>query len=153
MKITDGTPYIAQVGEMIREYTGWLGRDLSFQHLEEELADLAGKYTPPEGELLVALEGEEPAGMVAYHRHSRARCEMKRLYVRPQWRGQGVGDLLVEGIIGRAARAGYEEMVLDTLKLMKAAIHLYERAGFRECPPYYHNPMEDVLYFRKELKR
>ncbi len=152
MEITDGKPYISQVKELILEYTGWLGRDLSFQNIEEELADPAGKYTPPEGELLVALEGETVAGMVAYHRHSKTRCEMKRLYVRPQWRGRKLGEQLVSAIVERAAQAGYEEMVLDTIKPLEGAIHLYRKAGFQECLPYYENPMEDVVYFRKELR-
>ena len=140
MKIVDGTPYIDQIKGLIGEYTKRLGRDLTFQNLEEELADLAKKYTAPEGELLAALDEDTVVGMVAYHRHSDDRCEMKRLYV-----------TLVREIVEHASRAGYKEMVLDTIEPLQAAIHLYREAGFQECEPYYDNPMEDVIYFKKEL--
>ena len=92
MQIVDGTPYIEQVKRLLFEYTNALGRDLAFQHLEEELLDPTSKYTPPAGELLVACEKDTVWGMVAYHRHSVQRCEMKRLYVHPKRRGQHVGE-------------------------------------------------------------
>ena len=83
MKILDGRPYIPQIRKLIEEYTSWLGRDLTFQNLEEELRDPAKKYTPPQGEVLVAEEAGRIIGMIAYHRHTDRRCEMKRLYVNP----------------------------------------------------------------------
>ena len=87
--IIDGKPYLDQVKELIQEYTQWLGRDLSFQNLDKELADIAEKYTAPNGELLVAIDDNDVVlGMVAYYQHSDIRCEMKRLYVRPEGRGQ-----------------------------------------------------------------
>ena len=92
MKIVDGTPYIDQIKGLIGEYTKRLGRDLTFQNLEEELADLAKKYTAPEGELLAALDEDTVVGMVAYHRHSDDRCEMKRLYVSPSGKNTRPGD-------------------------------------------------------------
>ncbi|MGI6721845.1 MAG: GNAT family N-acetyltransferase [Anaerovoracaceae bacterium] len=151
VKIVDGAGYMPQVKELIEEYTRRLGRDLSFQDLEEELRDPAGKYTPPQGELLVALQGEDVIGMVAYHRHSSTRCEMKRLYVKPAARGLHLGETLVRAIISHAKSAGYEEMVLDTIAPLESAIHLYEKCGFTACRPYYENPMEDVLYFHRSL--
>lgn len=151
MKIVDGKPYIDQIKGLIEEYTKRLGRDLTFQNLEEELADPAKKYTAPEGELLVAFDGDTVVGMVAYHRHSADRCEMKRLYVRPECRESHLGRTLVREIVEHASRAGYKEMVLDTIEPLQAAIHLYREAGFQECEPYYDNPMEDVIYFKKEL--
>ena len=151
MKIVDGKPYIQQVKELIIEYTKRLGRDLSFQNLDDELKDPAKKYTAPEGELLVAVEGEDVLGMIAYHRHSDTRCEMKRLYVKPSCRGMKLGEKLIEELIAHARQAGYKEMVLDTIVPLQSAIHLYKKLGFTECEPYYHNPMPDVLYFRKEL--
>lgn len=151
MKIVDGTPYIDQIKGLIGEYTKRLGRDLTFQNLEEELADLAKKYTAPEGELLAALDEDTVVGMVAYHRHSDDRCEMKRLYVKPDCRGSHLGRTLIGEILEHASSAGYKEMVLDTIEPLQAAIHLYREAGFQECEPYYDNPMEDVIYFKKEL--
>jgi len=151
MEIKDGKNYIEEVKGLIKEYTLWLGRDLSFQNLEEELRNPAEKYTPPQGELLVAVENGKVLGMVAYHRHSEERCEMKRLYVRPEARGLHLGEMLVDEIISRAQKAGYSEMVLDTIKPLQAAISLYRKAGFVECTPYYDNPMDDVVYMKKEL--
>lgn len=151
MKIIDGKEYIPQVRELIVEYTSQLNRDLSFQHLDEELRNPAEKYTPPQGEVLIALEGDAAVGMVAYHRHSDMRCEMKRLYVKPNARGLHLGDTLVDSIIARAKTAGYKEMVLDTLLHMNTAISLYRKHGFEECEPYYNNPMDDVIYMIKKL--
>ena len=124
---------------------------ISFQNLDDELKDPAKKYTSPEGELLVAVEGEDVLGMIAYHKHSDTRCEMKRLYVKPSCRGMKLGEKLIEELIAHARQAGYKEMVLDTIVPLQTAIHLYKKLGFTECEPYYHNPMPDVLYFRKEL--
>lgn len=151
MKIVDGKPYIQQIKELIIEYAKWLGCDLIFQNLDDELKDPAKKYTAPEGELLVAVEGEDVLGMIAYHKHSDTRCEMKRLYVKPSCRGMKLGEKLIEELIAHARQAGYKEMVLDTIVPLQSAIHLYKKLGFTECEPYYHNPMPDVLYFRKEL--
>lgn len=90
-------------------------------------------------------------GMVAYHRHSDTRCEMKRLYVQPDTRGEHLGSRLISEIISHARKAGYQEMVLDTLQPLHSAIHLYHEYGFRECAPYYCNPMKDVIYMKKDL--
>ena len=151
MSLIQFKPYIQQIKELIIEYAKWLGRNLSFQNLDDELKDPAKKYTSPEGELLVAVEGEDVLGMIAYHKHSDTRCEMKRLYVKPSCRGMKLGEKLIEELIAHARQAGYKEMVLDTIVPLQSAIHLYKKLGFTECEPYYHNPMPDVLYFRKEL--
>ena len=98
MKIVDGIDYLPEVKELILEYFQRLGRDLSFQNIEDELKDPSYKYTAPEGELLVAIEGEKVLGMVAYHRHSNTRCEIKRLYVRPTARGMHLGDALIKEV-------------------------------------------------------
>ena len=151
MHIEDGKDHLPEVKELIKDYLNRLGRDLSFQNIDEELKNPEHKYTAPQGELLVAIENGEALGMVAYHRHSDVRCEMKRLYVRPQARGVHVGDKLVSTIIEHAKSAGYKEMVLDTIVPLKAAISLYKKKGFEECAPYYHNPMNDVIYMHKYL--
>ncbi len=152
MKIVDGTNYIEQVKNMLIEYTQRLGRDLTFQNIETELSNPAKKYTAPEGELLVAVdEADNVLGMVAYHKHTDERCEMKRLYVSPKCRGMKLGDKLVTEIIQHAKNAGFKEMVLDTITPLQAAIHLYQKMGFKECKPYYNNPMKDVIYMKKIL--
>lgn len=151
MQIVDGTAYSDEVKKLIKEYYHRLGRDLSFQNIEAELDDPAVRYSPPQGELLVALENDEVLGMVAYHRLTSKRCEMKRLYLTPNARGRHLGERLVETIIDHAKASGYEEMVLDTIKPLKAAVSLYRKYGFEECEAYYDNPMEDVIYMRKKL--
>lgn len=151
MIITDGKDYINEVRNLITEYTQMLGRDLTFQNITDELKDPSKKYTPPQGELLVAIEKEQVIGMIAYHRHSAIRCEMKRLYVKPQYRGMKLGEQLIQKIMELAKQSGYTEMVLDTLLPLKAAIYLYQKMGFKQCEPYYNNPMSDVIYFKKTL--
>ena len=151
MQIVDGTAYPYEVKKLIKEYYHRLGRDLSFQNIEAELDDPAVRYSPPQGELLVALENDEVLGMVAYHRLTSKRCEMKRLYLTPNARGRHLGERLVETIIDHAKASGYEEMVLDTIKPLKAAVSLYRKFGFEECEAYYDNPMDDVIYMRKKL--
>ncbi len=153
MKIKDGSAYLPQVLALMKEYTQRLGRDLSFQNFDAERKDPAEKYTPPHGALLVAVnEKDEVLGMVAYHRHSPTRCEMKRLYVRPQARGLHLGETLAAAIIARAQADGFSEMVLDTIRPLQAAISLYQKLGFKECAPYYNNPMPDVIYMKKSLQ-
>ncbi len=151
MRIADGKDHLEEVRNLITEYHERLGRDLSFQNIDDELADPALKYTAPEGEMLVITENEKVLGMVAYHRHTDERCEMKRLYVKPEARGMHLGDVLVQEIIRHAKAAGYREMVLDTIEPLKAAISLYKKYGFEECEAYYHNPFDDVIYMKKYL--
>lgn len=109
MKMVDGKDYLPEVKELIREYSKRLGRDLSFQNIEDELNDPSYKCIAPEGELLVAIDHNEVLGMVAYHRHSNTRCEMKRLYVHPAARGMHLGDALVREILAHAKKAGYKD--------------------------------------------
>lgn len=152
MKIVNGIDYIEQVKVKIIEYITRLGRDLSFQNIDEELSNLAIKYAAPQGELLVALDDHEKViGMVAYHKHTNDRCEMKRLYVSLECRGMKIGEKLVDEIMRHAKKAGFKEMVLDTIVPLQPAIHLYKKMGFEECEPYYDNPMDDVIYMRRLL--
>ena len=151
MEIVDGIPYLPQVKALIRAYTDSLGKDLSFQHLEEELQDLTVKYAPPQGKLLCAVEDGTVLGCVAYTRHSDDRCEMKRLYVDPTCRGLHLGQALVDAVLAQAKADGYREMVLDTLETLRSAVALYHKNGFTEIPAYYHNPLPGVIYMKKEL--
>lgn len=153
IEIVDGTGHLAEIKNLILEYSKFLGRDLSFQNLDAELADLAEKYAPPEGRILCAKTSTgEIVGCVAYHRHTAARCEMKRLFVKENFRQHHVGRLLIAEIINAAKSDGYAEMVLDTIEPLHGAIHLYKKFGFTETAPYYANPMADVIYMRKILQ-
>ena len=151
IEIVDGANHLDEVKRLVIEYTKFLGRDLSFQHLEDELNDLSAKYMPPEGKLLCARLDGKIIGCVAYHRHTRARCEMKRLFVREGFRNFHAGRKLVAAIINFARTDGFKEMVLDTIQPLESAIRLYKKFGFVETEPYYENPMSDVIYFIKEL--
>jgi ribosomal protein S18 acetylase RimI-like enzyme len=138
---------IEQARALFIEYADRLDISLCFQDFESELAQLPGKYFPPEGRLLLAMDVERVAGCVALRRIDAATCEMKRLYVRPEWRGQGVGRRLTETIIEEARAAGYSRMLLDTLSSrMKDAVRLYRSMGFRTIAPYYPNPLADAVF-------
>ena len=136
---------ITHARELFREYADWLAVDLGFQHFDEELATLPGKYAPPRGRLFLA--GDAPVGCIALRPLDEAGVgEVKRLYVRDAARGTGLGRTLVETVIAHARDIGYGELRLDTAGWMHDAVRLYGKLGFRECSPYYHNPMPGAVY-------
>ncbi|MFX1250277.1 MAG: GNAT family N-acetyltransferase [Promethearchaeota archaeon] len=141
-----------QVRRLFKEYTESLGFDLDFQDYEKELAELPGEYSPPDGQLLLAIEGKRIIGCVALRKFSDKICEMKRLYVQPEFRGRGIGKCLAEAIITEARNIGYTSIQLDTVPWMKEAITLYKSLGFKEIPPYRYNPIEGALYLELILK-
>ena len=143
--------YTSDVRAIFEEYEKWLGFDLCFQNFEEELASLPGDYAPPPGRLYLAVDDGRIAGCVALCKFGPGVCEMKRLYVRSEFRGQGLGRLLATRIIDDARRIGYERMCLDTLPSMGAAIHLYESFGFVEVEPYRVNPIEGARFMELVL--
>ena len=139
------------VRELFGQYAESLGVDLCFQEFEGELASLPGKYAPPDGRLMLATEGGQAAGCVAIRRIDDDVCEMKRLYVRPEFRSSGLGRLLAREMISQAAETGYATMRLDTLDRLAEAMSLYESLGFRQTEPYYDNPLDGVVYWELSL--
>jgi GNAT superfamily N-acetyltransferase len=137
---------------LFRDYETWFGISLCFQNFDDEVANLPGKYAPPEGRLYLAYEGDEPIGCIALRKLEDGICEMKRLFVRDVGRGKGIGKMLIDKIIGEAVTIGYQRMRLDTYPpKMGKAVSLYEAYGFYEIPAYYDNPHDGVLYIEKRL--
>ena len=146
---------IESTREIFLEYAAGLAVDLCFQGFDAELASLPGDYAAPRGALLLALVDGSAAGCCALRALDTVdypnACEMKRLYVRKAFRGFGLGRQLVEAMLERARQAGYACLVLDTLDDMQAARSLYEELGFKEVPPYYHNPIAGAHYLKADL--
>ena len=146
------TADIALVRELFLEYAQSLGFSLCFQSFDKELAGLPGDYAPPDGRLLLVKCDGETAGCVALHKLSPGICEMKRLYLRPAFRGKGLGRAMAERVISEARTIEYERMRLDSVEpVMKDAVGLYRRLGFKEIAPYCTNPIEGALYMELEL--
>jgi putative acetyltransferase len=143
---------IAAIRELFLEYANSLGFSLCFQSFDQELASLPGDYAPPDGRLLLATSNGQPAGCVALHKVAPEICEMKRLYIRPQFRGKDLGRELAERIIADARHIGYKRLRLDTVEpVMKTAVAMYRQLGFREIPPYRQNPIAGALYMELQL--
>jgi putative acetyltransferase len=153
---------IEVVRTLFREYAAFLANDrarpfaaddLSSQNFDEELTRLPGNYAPPDGRLLLAVDGGEPAGCVALHRFDDRACEMKRMWVRPGFRASGLGRHLAEKVIAEAQVIGYERMLLDTLPSLESALRLYRALGFREVLPYRNAPDPNSVFMELELGR
>jgi putative acetyltransferase len=139
--------------ELLLEYQRHIGVDLCFQSFEEEMEELPGSYAPPDGRLYVALMDGAVAGCIALRRHDTQTAEMKRLFVRPVFHGQGLGKQLAEHIVQDARQIGYQRILLDTLPSMQAAQAMYERLGFADAPAYVYNPVAGVRYMQLALQR
>jgi putative acetyltransferase len=144
---------IEEARTLFREYETGLGISLCFQNFEQELANLPGDYNPPDGRLLLCEHDGLVAGCIALRKLEPGVCEMKRLYIRPTFRGKGLGKFLVNTIIHEASEMGYQSMRLDTLPgRMDDAIKLYRSLGFKEIAPYYENPSPETLYMELTLQ-
>jgi GNAT superfamily N-acetyltransferase len=142
---------IEAVRHLWTEYWDSLALPPDFQNFAEELLALPGRYCPPKGRLLIALVQGKPAGATALRPLSAQSCEAKRLYVRPRYRGLGIGKALLDKLIKEARFAGYEEMYGDTLESMKSALKMYRQIGFREVGPYSSNPTPGAVFLKLSL--
>jgi putative acetyltransferase len=143
---------IETVKTLIRDYAESLAFDLDFQNFDQEMDDFPGEYALPKGCLYLAMDENQPAGCVALRDLGDGICEMKRLYVKPDYRGQKIGRLLAQTVIRAARELGYERMRLDTIPSMKRANVLYKALGFKEIAPYRFNPIEGAAFFELHLK-
>jgi putative acetyltransferase len=152
VKQAESPAQIAQARELFLEYAQSLGFSLCFQNFDQELAALPGDYAPPQGRLFLATYEGQLAGCIALHKLERGICEMKRLYLRPQFRGKRLGRALADHIIAEARQIGYQRMRLDTVEpVMKDAVAMYRTIGFQEIEPYRPNPIAGALYMELQL--
>ena len=158
VELTPGYDAPDEIRALFTEYTDMLVRldpdfqlYLNIQHYEDEVRDLTVKYGFPDGRLYLARVGGEAAGCIALRKLDEERCEMKRLYVRPAFRGHKIGDALVDRVIGDARAIGYRYMLLDTLPFLESAIHMYRKRGFYEIPCYNDSPVETTIFMQYDL--
>lgn len=158
LELIPGYDRPAELLSLFTEYTRMLvshdpsfQRYLDIQHYADEIRDLEAKYGRPEGRLYLALWEGEAAGCIALRKLDEQRCEMKRLYVRPAFRGHRIGDALVDRVIQDAKAIGYRHMLLDTLPFLESAIHMYRKRGFYEIPGYNDSPMETTIFMQYDL--
>ena len=148
-----------EIKKLFTEYTNMLVETnpqmaiyLEIQNYDDELLHLEKKYGIPDGRLYIAYIDEKPAGCVALRKLDDTKCELKRLFVRPEFRGQNLGHILIKQIIDDAKSIGYESLFLDTLPFLKSAIHLYKSFGFKETEPYNNSPVDTTIFMKLKLK-
>jgi putative acetyltransferase len=149
--VVENDAQVDDVRQLFKEYTASLGFDLHFQEYDREYAHLPGEYQPPSGRLYLALCDGNIAGCVALRRFEDSICEMKRMYVKPEYRGRGIGRKMAEKVISEARKIGYKRMRLDTIDTMAAAITLYESMGFKPIKPYRLNPIRGAYFMELVL--
>jgi len=143
---------VSSAKRLILDYAASLGVDLSFQGFDREMAEFPSGFVAPDGRLLIAVEDGEAVGVVGVRKLSRTICELKRMYVRPESRGKGIGRMLAERAVRDARDLGYSRMRLDTLARLEEAVRLYESMGFKRIQPYTFNPTEGVLFMELDLR-
>lgn len=148
-----------EIKKLFTEYTNMLVETnpqmaiyLEIQNYDDELLHLEKKYGIPDGRLYIAYIDEKPAGCVALRKLDDTKCELKRLFVIPEFRGQNLGHILIKQIIDDAKSIGYESLFLDTLPFLKSAIHLYKSFGFKETEPYNNSPVDTTIFMKLKLK-
>lgn len=148
-----------EIKKLFTEYTNMLIETnpqmaiyLEIQNYDDELLHLEKKYGIPDGRLYIAYIDEKPAGCVALRKLDDTKCELKRLFVRPEFRGQNLGHILIKQIIDDAKSIGYESLFLDTLPFLKSAIHLYKSFGFKDTEPYNNSPVDTTIFMKLKLK-
>jgi len=150
--IQPDTPQLWETARLlVREYAASLNVNLDFQNFEEELLHFEIEYAPPTGAFLLARQDDEFLACVAMRRFSASDCEMKRLYVRPAGRNQGLGRQIARALIAEAKSLGYKRMLLDTLPTMQSAQSLYKSLGFEPTAPYRFNPIEGSAFLKLDL--
>ena len=147
----EGAADMKAVRELFIEFQGIINVDLCFQGFDEELATLPGRYARPLGRLFLAMDGDEAVGVTGLRPMGDGVAEMKRLYLRPPWRGSGLGRRLAEAVVDAARHAGHKKICLDTLDFMDEARNMYRSMGFVEIPAYYDNPLDGVFYLECDL--
>lgn len=158
VKIVPAYNHTQEVGKLFLEYTDMLLKEdpsfkkyLEVQNYEEELQQLNIKYGQPDGRLYIVYSGEKLAGCIGLKKMDELSCEMKRLYVRPEFRGLHIGKYLIQHIIDDAREIGYKHMFLDTFPFLRSAIQIYERFGFNEVEKYNDSPMDSAIYMKLDL--
>jgi ribosomal protein S18 acetylase RimI-like enzyme len=152
IRLAESPDDIGMIRTLFTEYQQWLNFSLCFQGFDQELSELPGKYAPPLGRLYLAEVDGAVCGCIALRPMDEPGvCEMKRLYVREEFRGRTIGKLLTERIVSDAKAIGYHTMRLDTLQRMETARSLYRQLGFTDIPAYYNNPLDDVVYLELNL--
>ena len=151
IEMVSGEAALAQVRALLEEYWSSFGFTPCFQNFGDEMAGLPGAYAPPSGRLAMAMVDGQPAGCIALRRLDASRAEVKRLYLRPAFRGLGLGRGLLEWVIAEARAAGYQEMMGDTMPEMRDALALYDKAGFERGEPYAEKPTEGAIFIRRKL--
>lgn len=160
IRIEEGYLYKEEIKELFREYTNMLVENdeefknyLEIQNYDEELNDLELKYSKPWGRLYIVFCDDKPGGCIALKKIDKLNCEMKRLYVRKEYRGKKISEKLINKIIDDAVKIGYNHMLLDTLPFLKSAIHLYKKFGFYEIESYNNSPMDTSIYMKLDIDK
>ncbi|MCK0189858.1 GNAT family N-acetyltransferase [Arenibacter sp. F20364] len=153
IKLASTATDFSNAKELILEYVAWLGIDLSFQNFEKEMEGLPQMYSPSEGGLFIAYKDGDAVGIAGLRKFSELDGELKRMYVKPNSRGLGLGALLLTACLDAAKKLKYQTVKLDTADFMKSAIKIYTDNGFVEIPAYRHNPHESARYYELSLKK
>ncbi len=151
IELAETTEQVELARALMREYSDATKAEPCFRTFEAEMAGLPGEYAPPGGRLYLALEDEQAAGCCAFRKFAKGACELKRMYLRPVFRGRGIGRKLALAAIKNARVIGYDRMYLDTLPSMQPALTLYRALGFKQVEPYMQNPIPGALCFELDL--